>query len=94
MKFLILILIVALTFTGCGKKEKVYQFNSKGIEYLVSEAARGNRVANDSLSNLFDLNLPSQSIINKIEIDSLKNISGKTYYAVLVEFPNPFFNRF
>ena len=94
MKFLILILIVALTFTGCGKKEKVYQFNSKGIEYLVSEAARGNRVANDSLSNLFDLNLPTQSIINKIEIDSLKNISGKTYYAVLVEFPNPFFNRF
>lgn len=94
MKFLVSMLIIAFTLTGCGKKEKVYQFNSKGIEYLVSEAAKGNPVANDSLSSLFDLNLPSQSIINKIEIDSIKNISGKTYYAVLVEFPNPFFNRF
>ncbi len=94
MKYLFSILFIGLTLSGCGKKEKVYEFNSKGMEYLISEAAKGNKVANDSLSNLFDLNLPSQSIINKIEIDSIKNGSGKTYYGVLVEFPNPFFNRF
>ncbi|MFA6977832.1 MAG: hypothetical protein WC209_00800 [Ignavibacteriaceae bacterium] len=94
MRFLFSILLIGLILSGCSKKEKVYQFNGKGIEYLISEATRGNRVANDSLSNLFDINLPYQSIINKIEIDSIKNASGKTYYGVLVEFPNPFFNRF
>ncbi len=94
MKLVISMLLVLFIFPGCGKKEKVYQFNSKGIEYLISEAANGNRIANDSLSNLFDLNLPAQPIINKIEIDSIKNNLGKMFYGVVIEFPNPFFNRF
>ncbi|MCK9212136.1 MAG: hypothetical protein M0P61_14945, partial [Ignavibacteriaceae bacterium] len=94
MKLFISILLITFAFSGCGKKEKVYKFNNKGIEYLISEAANGNKTANDSLSNLFDLNLPPQSVINKIEIDSIKNNSGKTFYGIIVEFPNPFFNRF
>jgi len=94
MKFLVPILFLVLSITGCEKKKLDFQFNPKGIENLISEAASGNRAANDSLSNLFDLNLPPQSIINKIEIDSLKSASGKTFYGVIIEFPNPFFNRF
>lgn len=94
MKLFISILLIGFAFSGCSKKERVIQFNGKGIEYLISEAANGNLTANDSLSNLFDLNLPPQSVINKIEIDSIKNNSGKTFYGIIVEFPNPFFNRF
>ncbi|NCQ17999.1 MAG: hypothetical protein GW805_06705 [Ignavibacteria bacterium] len=94
MKLLISILFISFALAGCAKKEKVYQFSSKGMEYLVSEAASGNKIANDSLSHLFDLNLPAQSVINKIAIDSIKNNSGKTFFGVLIEFPNPFFNRF
>ncbi|MCK9426265.1 MAG: hypothetical protein M0Q21_09535 [Ignavibacteriaceae bacterium] len=94
MKLFISILLVGFAFSGCSKKEKIFHFNNKGIEYLISEAANGNKTANDSLTNLFDLNLPPQSIINKIEIDSIKNNSGKTFYGIIIEFPNPFFNRF
>jgi hypothetical protein len=94
MKLFISILLIGFAFSGCSKKEKVFQFNNKGIEYLISEAANGNKTANDSLTNLFDFNLPPQSIINKIEIDSIKNNSGKTFYGIIIEFPNPFFNRF
>ena len=94
MKVLIVALFISFIFISCAKEEKVYQFKSKGIENLVAEAAKGNKIANDSLSTLFDLNLPAQLIINKIEIDSIKNTSGKSFYGVLVEFPNPFFNRF
>ena len=94
MKVYISILLIVLTFSGCGKKERIVQFNSKGIDSLISQAADGNKVANDSLSNLFDLTLPPQSVINKIQIDSIKNSSGKTFYGVIVEFPNPIFNRF
>jgi len=94
MKLLIFMLFTGFVFTGCGKKENAVPFNIKGMERLIAEAANGNKTANDSLSFLFDLNLPAQSVINKIEIDSVKNGTGKTFYGILVEFPNPFFNRF
>jgi len=94
MKLFISILLLGFLLTGCGKKGRVFQFSNKGIETLITEAANGNKTANDSLSKLFDLELPPQTIINKIEIDSIKNNSGKTFYGIVVEFPNPFFNRF
>jgi len=83
-----------VSFTGCKSKSEVKLFNPTSMQQLVAQAAKGSKVANDSLSGLFDLNLPGQSIINKIEIDSIKTGSGKTFYGVLAEFPNPFFNRF
>ncbi|MFA6598683.1 MAG: hypothetical protein WCS69_13245 [Ignavibacteriaceae bacterium] len=94
MKIFISSLLILLAFAGCSKNEKVAHFDTKGIDYLISQAADGNKLANDSLSNLFDLTLPAQTVINKIEIDSIKNTSGKTFYGVIVEFPNPLFNRF
>lgn len=63
------------------------------LEELIYSAVAGNKTSNDSLQNLFDLNLPTPTEINDLFIDSL-TFEGKKFYSVMIEFPNPIYNRF
>ncbi len=93
--FLILALLVTV-FTGCNKntgneKEKT---DGKFFRKMVINAINGNITANDSLNKLIDFRLPLNFDYNDLKIDSLKNASGKTLYSVLLQYPNPVYNRF
>lgn len=93
--FLIFALLVNF-FNGCSKntgqgKEKA---DGKFFRKIVINAINGNITANDSLNKLIDFRLPLNFDYNDLKIDSLKNVSGKTLYTVLLQYPNPVYNRF
>ncbi len=93
--FLIFAMLAAV-FSGCSKnsgndKQKA---DGKFFRKIVISAVNGNITANDSLNKLIDFRLPVNFDYNDLKIDSLKNASGKTLYSVLLQYPNPVYNRF
>lgn len=91
-KFTLIITVSLLFLTGCSKQKEI-SFNSRLIQKLVFSAMNGSTSANDSLGSLIDIALPFNSSFNKFEIDSVV-LNKSTYYTVLLEFPNPLYNRF
>ena len=89
------IIIALVTLSSCNLKEKPAEEKLDGIilKTLVSQAIKGIYSANVQLSNLIDYSLPIHSNYNSFIIDSLK-LSNKTYYYVLLEYPDPKYNRF
>ena len=81
---------------GCGKKDKpeVEKVNSERITDIVARSLSGNIVANNSLNKLIDFTLPKNTGYNELRIDSIENSSQKTFYTVLLQYPNPAYNRF
>lgn len=94
LKFLFTIILL-LIYSSCQfiKNENINKLTKEKLEELIYSAASGNKTSNDSLQNLFDLNLPIPTEINDLNIDSL-SVEGKKFYSVLIEFPNPIYNRF
>jgi hypothetical protein len=76
------------------QKQNTNAFNGRDIEKLVSKAIQGNGTANTKLGELFNMEVSLTSKPNKVEIDSIKTKTGKTFYTVLAEYPNPVLNRF
>ena len=91
----ILFIITLFVLSGCSKKEKPVEEKLDGniLRTLVSEAINGIYSANQQLSDLIDYSLPIDSDYNSLIIDSLK-LNNKTFYYVLLEFPDPEYNRF
>lgn len=87
-----------LIFAGCnlfnGGKNSPKEVNSYGLTKLVLNALSGDSISNEILSGLIDLKIPVNKSFNNIQIDSIRTNSGKRFYAVLIEYPNPLYNRF
>ncbi len=88
-------LAVILTINGCteNKIEIPRKLDGTELHYLVIKAANGNKVANDSLSSLINLDSKNKNQFNSLAVDSfyLQNVK---YFSVLMEYPNPIFNYF
>lgn len=83
-----------LIITGCGNKntdkEKI---SGRFIRQVVERAVDGNTAANDSLGGLINPDYPVNTDFNALNIDSIRSKSGNIYYTVLLEYPNPSYNR-
>jgi hypothetical protein len=92
---LLLLSFFVLVTAGCGEKnagkEKI---SGKLIQNLVSRAIAGSTSANDSLGGLVNRQYPVDRNYNNLKIDSLKSKTGFLYYTILLEYPNPAYNRF
>jgi hypothetical protein len=95
-KCVFLSVLVILLFYGCNKDNNTERKNADGrlLESLVRNSIKGNATDNASLNNLIDFRLPLNKNYDDLSIDSLKDNSGKTFYTVLIEYPNPAYNRF
>lgn len=91
----ILFIVILFLLTGCSTNQKPGEENLNGntLKKLVSKAIDGIYSANLQLSNLIDYSLPIVSNYNSFNVDSLK-LSNKTFYYVLLEYPDPRYNRF
>jgi hypothetical protein len=96
MKVLIAITLFALSLEiGCSKNkivEPVY-LDGQSLHTLVLKAANDYKPANDSLSGLFDLGMIENNLYSSIKIDSFYS-GTKKYFTLVIEYPNPLFNRF
>ena len=90
--FFIVISTIAL-ISGCGGQDKKL-FTVPGFQEVILRAMRGDAHANDTLSQLFDLSIPVNPRYNSFTIDSFSVKPGKRVYTVLLEYANPFYNRF
>jgi len=97
MKIKFLPLFILLFLNGCTDKNSLpgnEEFNTYTLRELIIEAANGSKKANDSLSNFFNLDIPANKNFNELYIDSINTNSGKKFFLILLEHPNPVYNRF
>jgi hypothetical protein len=95
-KNIILILISLLIF-GCAKSNKENTkpaLNETSLNEIVLNAINGKKIYNDSLSGLIDYSLPLNSEYNDIKIDKVVSPFNKVFFVLLLEYPNPVYNRF
>lgn len=96
MKTIFLIfLTVVLLASGC-LQEKITEpihLTSNSLEELVSNAVNGNKIANDSLSKLVDVEVWEIGSYNSITVDSFY-LDALKYFVVLLEHSNSLYNRF
>lgn len=92
---LIFLLPVSLfLFNGCGEEKLELPFTGTELRNLVQSAMEGNEKVNARLGELFDLTLPVQTSLNKFILDSLDTKFTIKFYYLLLEYPNPVYNRF
>jgi hypothetical protein len=91
----LVVFLTLLTIFGCFNKnvEEPKFLSRHGLQALILSAINGNKKANDSLSVLIDLEVAENNDYNSIEVDSFYLDSMK-YFSVLLEYPNPIYNRF
>jgi uncharacterized protein YceK len=98
MKKAVLLIIAAILLGGCSSlnKPKIAHnsFSSYDLKNIVLKAISGDTIANKQLTNLVDLKLPINNDYNTIVIDSLVTKAYKKYLTVLINYPNPIYNRF
>ena len=97
MKKFLIILFLSLLIIGCNKSNKVSPsrtINENIIRELTLNAINGNRSYNDSLSGLIDYSLPLNSNFNDLKIERIITPINKTFFELLLEYPNPIYNRF
>ena len=97
MKYYLTILLSFILFYGCTPKENkpaAKKISSAYIQGLVQNAIDSNVTANNELAGLIDYNLTLNKNYNSLKVDSIKTNSGKVYYFVLIEYPNPVYNIF
>jgi hypothetical protein len=97
MHKLIIITLLSLLLFGCEKtiKERPKPILSENIlRDIAVNAINGKRIYNDSLSGLIDYSLPLNSNFNALKIERLISPVNKTFFAILIEYPNPIYNRF
>jgi hypothetical protein len=97
MHKLIIITLLSLLLFGCEKtiKERPKPFLSENIlREIALNAIKGERVYNDSLSGLIDYSLPLNSNFNTLKIERFISPVNKTFFAILLDYANPVYNRF
>jgi hypothetical protein len=95
-KFIILT-IISLLFIGCSKTIREKQISSLTeniLKEIVIKAINGERIYNDSLGGLIDYSLPQNSNYNALKIERIITPVNKTFFALLIEYQNPVYNRF
>jgi len=92
----LIFLSIVLILYGCTPKENqiAKKVSSSYIQSLVQSAIDSNAIANNNLSGLIDFNLPLNKNYNSLKVDSINLNSGEVYFFVLLEYPNPVYNRF
>lgn len=60
---------------------------------MVESAMSGKSESNEKLGGLIDLSMPVYTNYNQLQVDSVLS-GGMLFYTVLLEFPNPAYNRF
>ena len=92
-----IIIILILLLTGCNILNKpaatAPAFNHESLQNLVLKAVSGDTGANEKLNYLVDLNIPVNNDYNNLYIDSLITKKQKKFYIVLLNYPNPIYNR-
>ena len=92
------LIILTLLFGGCSlfnkPKTDLPAYNSRTLKDLILRAVSGDTGANKKLSNFVDLNIPVNNDYIALVIDSLSAKANKKYFIVLINYPNPIFNRF
>ena len=97
MHKLIVIILISLIFFGCKKTLKETpksSLNENNLREIVINAINGDMKYNDSLSGLIDYTLPMNSNFNNLKIERIITPINKTFFAILIEYPNPIYNRF
>lgn len=91
----LIILVTAMIVAGCSENKILAPriLSGNTLEALIISAANGDRKANDSLSGLIDLNMEEINLYNSLKVDSFY-IDTIKYFSVLIEYPNPIYNRF
>ena len=95
-KFIILALLSILEL-GCKNtiKESPKSFLSENnLREIAEKAINGERIYNDSLGGLIDYSLPPNSEFNSLKVERIITPVKKTFFALLIEYPNPVYNRF
>jgi hypothetical protein len=95
-KFIILT-IISLLFIGCSKTIREKQISSLTeniLKEIVIKAINGEWIYNDSLGGLIDYSLPQNSNYNALKIERIITPVNKTFFALLIEYQNPVYNRF
>ncbi len=95
MKLLRILLIGAVCLSGCRyfSRNEPVKWDAHRFQAAVLAAMNGDAVTNDSLHGLFDLNTSSTDASNMVHIDSTI-VNKAKYYTLLIEYPNPLYNRF
>lgn len=91
------IILISLFITGCEKSvsiKPVNPINAAFIRGIVLKAIKGDRVNNDTLSGLVDYSLPPNPNFNDLKIEKIVTPVNKTLFVLLLEYPNPIYNRF
>jgi hypothetical protein len=74
-------------------KPAASSYNTVSFQNLILRAISGDTSANQKLSNLVDLNIPFNNDYNKLITDSLITKGKKKFFIVLLNYPNPIYNR-
>lgn len=93
----IILIFISLIIFGCAKtnKEKVKpSLNEQSLKEIALNAINGKKNYNDSLSGLIDYSLPLNSEYNDIQTQKIITPLDKTFFSLLIEYPNPVYNRF
>jgi hypothetical protein len=92
------LIILTLVLGSCSlfnkPKTDLRSCNSRSLRDLVVRAVSGDTGANKELSNFIDLNIPINNDYITLVIDSLSAKANKKFFIVLINYPNPIFNRF
>ncbi len=92
----ITIAFLALSLAGCSlfeNKSSKEDISLKRLKAMTVSAVNGDKTDNGKLSNLVDLSLPVNTNYNSLSVDSL-TAGKKKYYLVILQYPNPLYNRF
>lgn len=92
----LVVLLMLSTMFGCYNNEIVEEpkvLDGNGLQALVLSSVNGDKKANDSLSGLVDFEMGKNISYNYLQVDSFYLDSAK-YFFVLLEYPNPIYNRF
>lgn len=92
----LVVLLMLSTMFGCYNNEIVEEpkvLDGNGLQALVLSSVNGDKKANDSLSGLVDFEMGKNISYNYLQVDSFYLDSAK-YFSVLLEYPNPIYNRF
>lgn len=93
----IILILISLFIFGCEKQEKVKpvsRIDENTIRDIVVKAVNGDRMNNDSLSGLIDYSLPLNSYFSDLKVEKIVTPINKTFFILLLEYPNPVYNCF
>jgi hypothetical protein len=97
MKQVYLVVLLTLsTIFGCFNNEIVEEpkvLDGNGLQTLILNSINGDKKANDSLSGLVDFEMDENISYNYLKVDSF-HLDSIKYFSVLLEYPNPIYNRF